>query len=108
MKEKFTPGPWEKQYARRRDEWGIYPKGEIVIIASVMPNVPEYDANAALIAAAPELYEALMPFAALARVFESRGYAGNVRVMSFDNREVQINASDCYNARAALAKAQFE
>ena len=59
MNEKFTPGPWEKEYSARRDEWEIYIDGDCIALASVYPNVPEYAANAALIAAAPELYEAL-------------------------------------------------
>jgi len=49
----FTPGPWEARYDEPSDEWLIY-SGE-----SEFPHAGSNEANARLIAAAPELYEAL-------------------------------------------------
>ena len=103
MSEKFTPGPWEKEYSARRDEWEIYIDGDCIALASVYPNVPEYGANAALMAAAPDMYEALeklindLPDCT---IDWARDGMGNT------NANCIVNSRD--NGKAALAKARGE
>jgi hypothetical protein len=64
---KHTPGPWEIRFFVERDELQS-PIGEMLYITSAMGQIPiartdssniGYEANARLIAAAPEMYEAL-------------------------------------------------
>lgn len=63
---KFTPGPWKAE-ATPKGNWNVYPRcAPIPYICGLYhaePDIhgrnPESEANAALIAAAPELYEAL-------------------------------------------------
>tara|TARA_B100000678_G_scaffold211521_1_gene179081 strand:- start:318 stop:647 length:330 start_codon:yes stop_codon:yes gene_type:complete len=62
---KFTPGPWfahddHPQHACYHIAPADYWHDELATIYS--PGDPEADANASLIAAAPELYEALAAF----------------------------------------------
>jgi len=66
MKHKFTPGPWKVD----RDENFILSEGfgDVACIVNI-ENREEREANRALIAAAPELYEALM---AIVDVFPER------------------------------------
>jgi len=59
---KFTPGPWEtwgpvdeKVATNFDDEWGVYPSGDYSGPVAVVST----EANARLIAAAPDLLEAL-------------------------------------------------
>ena len=84
-----TPGPWEVRqhsYGDHRDADGIFPVGQILNIVPCVygRTLEQCDANARLIAAAPEL------LAALSRV---------VAVM--DGSQMRCIAA----ARAALAKA---
>jgi hypothetical protein len=63
----FTPGPWKAFYKRKYDEWHVampYGGGSSMLcpLASdgiEAPDPSQREANAHLIAAAPELYEAL-------------------------------------------------
>ena len=61
MQTKHTPGPWHigvRTYHAGRDVYG--PKGEPVAVADdAITATPEAEANARLIAAAPELLAAL-------------------------------------------------
>lgn len=61
MQTKHTPGPWHigvRTYHAGRDVYG--PKGEPVAVADdAITTTPEAEANARLIAAAPELLAAL-------------------------------------------------
>ena len=85
MKEKFTKGPWEA-VSYGHDKWSIDGLNGAEICA------PTSAPNAHLIAAAPDLYEALLPFA------------------RFACDEPHVNEPDCNNciARAALSKARGE
>ena len=61
-KTKFTPGPWRAKYGLRHspDECDITIGGDIFFLADMNgPNYAHCEANAHLIAAAPELYEKL-------------------------------------------------
>ena len=53
---KFTPGPWHTWYEKM--EISIYDQNSDLICGPIK-QCPEQEANAHLIAAAPELYEAL-------------------------------------------------
>ena len=60
MAEKFTPGPWNTEYSYRKDWYEIYGDEGMIMIAAAFNCQHKLDrANAALIAAAPKLYEAL-------------------------------------------------
>ena len=62
-KPKFTPGPWVAQKNSTYWEFGkkgsIYSLGDVCATNPGNPDSGEQEANAHLIAAAPELYEAL-------------------------------------------------
>ena len=65
MSEKFTPGPWTAKYdPQLRALIEIYNTEDRIMVA-VLPDrgtveaMPEIEANANLIAAAPDMYEAL-------------------------------------------------
>jgi hypothetical protein len=64
---KWTPGPWTVKY---RTEVGGMRDGNAVHIARVNKENPNLEANARLIAAAPELYSALARADALLRQIE--------------------------------------
>lgn len=56
-KDKFTPGPWVADDGEGYSIWSIWAKGR-KLIANVIGDSAETDANASLIAAAPDLLEA--------------------------------------------------
>ena len=99
---KHTPGPWVADDNEGFSMWKIYsrmsPSGSGVQgsrVADVIGDSAEADANAALIAAAPELLEALR---LLLAECEHQAWIGN---MPDDRVEFGI-------ARAAIAKAKGE
>lgn len=110
---KWTRGPWQKNYGRRHspDECDIEIVGDIFVLANINgPNYAHCEANARLIAAAPEMAEALRPFAALLEIFEQN--AGNRpkegEICSWiDHRvgERTLTVEQLVAARAALKKA---
>jgi hypothetical protein len=63
---KHTPGPWEIKEMSLRDGLGIFASDNMCALAIVYPEIgqrfDEGKANARLIAAAPELLEALQTF----------------------------------------------
>ncbi len=62
--QKFTPGPWDAENSYGDDpRWWIYPKGGATTICSTANSNDE--ANARLIAKAPELLEMLQEIAEL-------------------------------------------
>ena len=91
MSEKFTPGPWEIKHGA--DTWRIA-KGKERITGYAWTKTSRVingeDANAALIAAAPDMYEALI---AVLNQYETDGF---------------IDIDKYENAEAALAKARGE
>lgn len=109
---KFTPGPWAyKQY--QKGVWGVGDPNTNDQIAKLEWN-KEYDseagANAALIAAAPELYaelqksveQMLIGLTAVQKLIEKSGTA---EVLSKAEKEMMTQIR---NANAALAKARGE
>ncbi len=93
-----TPGPWHIEQNIRggvniRCSWGVI--GTIFNGSSFVHSVPdranEQSANANLIAAAPDLLEALKKFANLDRTVNSGLW--------------EIRSEECEKARAAIAKA---
>ena len=68
MTEKFTPGPWViEQHNFMAPEISGNGRPVARALYDIWSEDPEVDANAALIATAPELYEALVE---LSRVYE--------------------------------------
>ena len=90
---KFTPGDWEWSQAEHGDVEVRSVDGDFIAIVVLDGDTETRDANANLIAAAPDLYAVLDALTASVRV--TRG------VPSFD--VVLLN-----QARAALAKARGE
>ena len=96
MQTKHTPGPWHigvRTFHAGRDVYG--PKGEPVAVADdAITATPEAEANARLIAAAPDLLAALEALTACASM---SGPAGTTAYL-ISNERMQA-------ARAAIAKA---
>lgn len=110
-KNKFTPGPWEYGKATNYEGFYIAPKGTLPTLAGCERfgknmtvccfNFPgETEANARLIAAAPELLEALEN---LVETVEQARTAKFFNWQSGSHTAMMIG-----NARAAIAKAKGE
>ena len=109
MSEKFTPGPWEADFIDRDypsgdfGYWEVYCVPEDRALCDVHGALDRDAANAALIAAAPDLYEALeklindLPDCT---IDWARDGMGNT------NANCIVNSRD--NGKAALAKARGE
>lgn len=101
MKSKHTPGPWE--YAENSaNNFDVFGAGDTVEVAVVWglddPLKAEREANARLIAAAPELLEALEDSLDLFGVFLDHSDKGNTDM----HRALGVKI------RAAIAKAKGE
>ena len=97
-----TPGPWTQ------DKYGavITPNGRILVTDGVAfsgQSTPETKANARLIAAAPELLEALKPFTALF-ANHHKNYADNHPVFGINGSVITVG--DLRVAVAVIAKAE--
>jgi len=97
-KKKWTPGPWgyAEYYSGARNEYGVGPS-EFDTVAHVRHGSDDIagscKANAALIAAAPDLYEALKRMESHFRMLQP---------------EMDEPGSVMFQARAALKKARGE
>ena len=58
-KSSFTPGPWEASPSRKSCDWHVYETNKVMIAICDRSTTTENEANARLIATAPELLEAL-------------------------------------------------
>lgn len=67
-KSKHTPGPWDYSFESIDPEWAVVKINGGLVVANVNSHARQ-EANARLIAAAPEMYEALV---ALKRDLETR------------------------------------
>ena len=95
---KFTPGPWTPTLVMNALGWVRAPNGQRVAIACGQSN-DHTVANARLIAAAPDLYEALAPFAS--------AYPGEQSPVSLDEPVVcEFTMRQLKAAAAAIAKAE--
>lgn len=117
IKPAFTPGPWIAV-----GDWVEHPSEDVADICTCDPRFldqegrredAEMRANAKLIAAAPDMYEALKAFAAFADGWESRPLSGMDDVIySIHGGPAcggyDIRLSDCIRARDALRKARGE
>lgn len=93
---KFTPAPWHTT----NDGYNVKNETDIMIcLNSFEDDVEQCKANANLIAAAPELYEALVELLNDTKMFYESGDAGN-----FDCEEMDVFK----RVRKALAKARGE
>lgn len=104
MTEKWTPGPWVKDGLGRLSgsdgtQVGVWDAG----IAHVSRDATS-ESNANLIAAAPELYEALEPLYAIA-IDRS---AGSPEWDDKDTVQVILSIGDLRRASVALSKARGE
>lgn len=96
MTTKFTPYPWKVlEIAGSDGVYGVYADAENAFVALTISG-PNKEANARLIAAAPELYEALRDF------FENPDF-----VCTVGGNPIRVEAMMA-RARAALAKARGE
>jgi hypothetical protein len=110
METKYTPGPWKAELGNRSNVWIVhYPLGPLAVIGfgGTKPIDGTNEANARLIAAAPELVEALRPFAACAEVWEGDDpdwilHRSRQNVPGKPN--LHITVGDLLAARAALAR----
>ena len=74
---KFTPGPWKSEGPDEFGDYNIIPPDARLAVAAVVSNLRgaiEVYGNARLVSVAPELYEALKPFADLADMLDSGHY----------------------------------
>jgi hypothetical protein len=92
MKAKFTPGPWHApEPVGQSRQWTVWGTTHATVVADIEgPNAREREANARLIAAAPEL------LAALLKIFHACDGAGD------EGGELEMIAE---LARPAIAKA---
>lgn len=99
MKTSHTPGPWHIQPSSSFDASYVLIKPIPGQVVAQVDKLPEMDANAALIAAAPDLLEAL------------KFLDDNDRI-TCENADFEIPAGECpccgCKARAAIAKATGE
>ncbi len=101
---KFTPGPWSRSQWRETDGegelmargWQILAGGHLLPLCEQTGGAEEAEANAALIAAAPDLY------AALTKINEWACFASEEDVSARLMALQQIGL----HARAAIAKAE--
>ena len=115
---KHTPGPWRYQegsdpytHIVRAGETGL---GRFVVQCGQSRNGSE-EANARLIAAAPEMLEALRPLANYLAILETMGGPSGGKGMNGDDHLWHVSSSagdavitfgDLQRARAAIAKAE--
>ena len=105
----FTKGPWvidaftKSVVAMRVPDDG----GDIICSKpDGDASASRWNANASLIAAAPDLYEALKPFAALADKFDAAEKPEADDLIIATNRSVRVTLGDCRAARSSLARAE--
>ena len=99
---KHTPGPWE--YGEQEGEYVIW-NPDIGTIATTCADMADQEANAALIAAAPELLEALQGLmdAFIHTEGNKRGNQAKTDIIKYN----QPHVSGALNrARHAIAKAE--
>jgi len=70
----FTPGPWKVQRYDNGNSYAISPVGSAKVIAKLQSKTFDNKANAHLIAAAPEMYEALKEIYQLLEKHEPHWY----------------------------------
>lgn len=102
---KFTPGPWHVGDTNRANQQ-VFDADSWNVASCTIPNRPrgEAEANARLMAAAPDLYEALQECAdSLADDLKAQ-YAGKLAYPS-ERRRYERDMAPVNKARAALAKA---
>ncbi|MBQ7652186.1 MAG: hypothetical protein IJS15_14590 [Victivallales bacterium] len=110
---KFTPGPWWRDDRQWGDKWQIRgmangtwraPHKCDAVICSVNNNLLEADANAGLITAVPELYEALEHIADnIAKILAKEGWFGTLYIHPEMEHLLMVLKRDW--ADPALAKA---
>ena len=108
MTTKRTPGPWEVQYNTVIECWDVGKAGE-ERLEGLLAGVFSSEADARLIAAAPDMLDALREavFVNLSIAYDD-GIDGHVRLGCCRAYASQGHAADCWKtkARAAIAKAE--
>lgn len=118
----FTPGPYRVARSDEEctEEWGLDGPGsyayrpicsEEKLVACVRGDlcdasfepVPEMDATAHLFAAAPDMFEALKPFALMADWLPEDGRVARIRIS--DDIDFEITGKDLHRAKEALLRA---
>jgi len=107
---KHTPGPWKYEDSTQTIR-GV-PNNYWLATMNSWDGAVNHEANAQLIAAAPEQHEALKPFAAFAKAWQAQPLAGMDDVIYSihlgTKHEATIRLSDCIKAAEAIAKAEGE
>ena len=103
---KHTPGPWYPHYAKAdhclsSSVWGREPGNQVAVIGG--KSLETMNANAALIAAAPAMYEALK---ALHSVLDQRMPDGRTLNQHLSQEVFECFYGPAIAARAAIAKAE--
>jgi hypothetical protein len=103
MAVKFTPGPWRLEGPDGFGDYNVLESASDPVVAAVISNVrlaSEVNANARLIASAPELLEALQGVLWMAEEWFKHG---GDKTTFFDGYKESLN-----EARAAILKATGE
>ncbi len=100
---KGTPGPWKAAYSERRENYQIWSKNGHWVANTKCESVPsDHNANAYLLASAPELLEALIHVSATL----SWNAHGDCR--SFHNGAIASTSDAIKMVKSAIAKALGE
>lgn len=107
---KWTPGPWWTDAVYDEEDCGCS-IGRVAFAIEILPDHAEVaKANAHLIAAAPDMADALKPFEKALAWFEARMTEDEMKFMNEKTFMIgcEITVADLRNAVAALAKARGE
>lgn len=107
MTEKWTPGPWTaNQYVGDVDSWFVRGAAQERVCGN--GSGPVVEANARLIAAAPDLYRELDMQVRNCPVCKGEGYAVDVLDILTKDAPEKTACNRCKSARTALSRARGE
>jgi hypothetical protein len=105
---KFTKGPWHFEGPDQFGDYNIHEPPVRAVVAAVISNLRESEeiaANARLVAAAPELYEALIEMRRVFRPFTSRpiGAPGSQARLDQEEKKAAFLQAGCALLKATGA-----
>lgn len=103
---KRTPGPWILSPCERGQKWAVLAEQEVYPDHDRLIAFVGEDANARLIAAAPDLLAALEPFAAmLDKAMETNAHRGDATPLwRYNEREITLGHIKQASAAIAVVK----